>query len=77
MNSGDSYGSYERYEVVYSCVQCETPLDFDEIMDSHGCCPYCGRISAGTIVDHKKQSRLIKYEASPSRLKRLLKIFTK
>lgn len=38
------------YTVRYRCVACKEFLGFSSVMRSHGCCPYCGNLSASTIV---------------------------
>lgn len=41
----------KKHHVRYRCVECGVRLSFDEMMGSHGVCPYCGHVDEGTVCD--------------------------
>lgn len=43
-----------KFTSVNKCVNCEAKLTSHQEYYSNGVCPYCGRVSSGTICDTKK-----------------------
>ena len=48
----DAKKEADKWQVAYSCSACETILNYLEVMDSHGICPYCGHNAKSTVCDY-------------------------
>jgi len=46
------------WQTAYFCVDCAEEMTWDQMMNSHGCCPYCGYKgpNADTVVDTYERS---------------------
>lgn len=40
--------------VEYRCRACDVDLSYRQVMNSGGCCPACGHLSEGTVVEYRK-----------------------
>ncbi len=50
-----------KFYTAFFCASCNAELSFYEIMHSHGCCPYCGKLSNSTVVgSHERAYKLVK-----------------
>jgi predicted RNA-binding Zn-ribbon protein involved in translation (DUF1610 family) len=47
---------------VWICTNCKEELTWNEVMDSHGVCPFCGAMSEGTVVKTEEFSRQLPEE---------------
>jgi predicted RNA-binding Zn-ribbon protein involved in translation (DUF1610 family) len=46
-----------NWELAEFCVKCGEFLDYDEVIDSNGVCPFCGFDSISTICETKRKVR--------------------
>lgn len=46
-----------RWVKVWVCTTCKEELTWDETVNSHGTCPFCGAMDEGTIVKTDEFSR--------------------
>ncbi len=79
MGVGAVMGS--RWRKKWFCVDCYAQMSWNVMMQSDGCCPYCGHLSSGTICatvarasDAKVAWTITKLKAVRWLLKPLLKL---